>query len=251
VAEPFLVADDVTVRYGGVVAVDRVSVSVARGEVAGLIGPNGAGKTTMFGAICGTVPMAGGRVTLDGVDVSGWPAHRRARAGLGRTFQRVQLFGSLSVRDNLAFATEAPTLGARPWQLLRRDLSRPSRVDELLHDLSLAPVADRPVAALPIGVRRVVEFGRALCADPRVLLLDEPFSGLDETESAQFAAHVRAAAERAIGVLLVEHDMHVVMALCTHIHVLDFGRLIAAGDPATVRSSDAVRTAYLGSGDAA
>jgi len=248
VPEPYLCADDIVVRFGGLTAVDQVSVSVDRGETVGIIGPNGAGKSTLFGAILGTVGTAAGSVTLAGTKISTWPAHRRAQAGLGRTFQKLELFGSMTVRENLEFGTEAPTLGARPWRLLSRN--RHVATDDaalLAAELGLEPYLDQVTASLPIGVRRLVEFGRALCARPSILLLDEPSSGLDETETRQFADHIaHATRSTSIGVLLVEHDMSLVLSICERIYVLDFGKLIASGTPAEIQRSPVVREAYLG-----
>ncbi len=248
-AEPYLVAEDITVRFGGLTAVSAVSISADRGEIVGIIGPNGAGKTTLFGAIAGTVATDGGRVRLGGADVTRWPSHRRARSGLGRTFQRLEVFGSMTVGENLAFATEAAAVGDRPLRLLsRRRHQRPERVAEIIELLELGDVADVIVSALPVGAARVVQLASALCAEPRILLLDEPSSGLDASETAALGEHVaRAVHERGFGVVLIEHDMSLVLPLCSRLHVLNFGEVIASGPTTEVEQMPVVRDAYLGS----
>jgi ABC-type branched-subunit amino acid transport system ATPase component len=247
-AEPHLVATGVIVRFGGLMAVADVSIEADRGEIVGIIGPNGAGKTTLFGAIAGSVRPESGRVQLGGTDVTTWASHRRARAGLGRTFQRLEVFGSMSVRENLGYATEAGALGAGPMRLLQRNRHRHmDLVDETIDELGLGAVADVRAADLPPGLARLVELGRALCARPTMLLLDEPSSGLDGSETASLADHVVGAVRsRGIGVVLVEHDMTMVMNICERLYVLDFGRCIADGPTAEVARLPAVREAYLG-----
>ena len=250
---PFLAANDVTVRFGGLVAVDGVSIEADRGEVVGVIGPNGAGKTTLFGAIAGALRPDAGRVRLGDEDVTRWPSHRRARAGLGRTFQRLEVFGSMTVRENLVYATEAAALGSSPLRLFRRSAYRRDDVaDQTLDELDLTSVAAERAADLPPGLARLVELGRALCADPALLLLDEPSSGLDVAETAALAERIAAAvAARDLGVVLIEHDMSMVLGLCDRLYVLDFGACIAAGPAAEVARLDIVREAYLGMVDAA
>ena len=245
--DAFLVADRVAVRYGGLQAVDDVSLVADRGEVVGVIGPNGAGKTTLFNAMVGSV-RASGHVTLGGRDVTRWPVHKRARAGLGRTFQRLELFGSMTVGENLAFATEAGPMGERPLRLLRgRHHQSVDEVAAVLELLALADEADRPAGDLPPGAARRLELGRALCARPQLLLLDEPSSGLDVGETTEFGEMLRrAVADRGIGIVLVEHDVSLVVSLCTRLYVLEFGRCIASGPTAAVAASPEVRGAYLG-----
>ena len=243
-----LVASGITVRFGGLVAVDDVSVEADRGEIVGIIGPNGAGKTTLFGAISGTLRPQSGSVQLGERNVTGWPSHRRARAGLGRTFQRLEVFGSMTVRENLAYATEAGSLGASPLRLLARSRHRRlDVVDETLEQLDLIGVAEDRASDLPPGLARLVELGRALCADPAMLLLDEPSSGLDVSETASLAQHiVDAVRTRDLGVVLIEHDMTMVLSICERLYVLDFGVCIAAGPTASVAAMSTVRDAYLG-----
>ena len=244
----FLAADGVTVRFGGLVALDEVSLTAGEGEVVGLIGPNGAGKTTMFGALVGMVAMDGGRVAIDGHDAARWSAARRARAGIGRTFQRLEVFGSMTVRENLQLAAEARAVAQRPWRLLTTRRHRDDAwAEEVLELLGLGPVAHLPAGAVPLGTGRLVELGRALCGRPRLLLLDEPSSGLDPSETAAMAEVVATAvAELGVGALLIEHDMSMVTRLCERLYVLEFGRLIAEGPAAEVLASDAVQEAYLG-----
>jgi branched-chain amino acid transport system ATP-binding protein len=246
--EAHLSAVGITVRFGGLTAVDDVSVQADPGEVVGIIGPNGAGKTTLFGAIAGSLQPQAGRVRLGGRDVTGWASHRRARAGLGRTFQRLEVFGSMTVRENLAYATEAAALGASPLRLLQR--SRHRRLDvvaDTLDQLGLGEVADERAGDLPPGSARLVELGRALCAAPTMLLLDEPSSGLDVRETAVLAGHVvDAVRTRGLGVVLIEHDMTMVLGICERLYVLDFGACIAEGPTAEVARLPVVRDAYLG-----
>ena len=243
-----LVATGITVRFGGLVAVDDVSVEADRGEIVGVIGPNGAGKTTLFGAMAGTLRPQHGTVHLGGHDVTGWPSHRRARAGLGRTFQRLEVFGSMTVRENLAFATEAGTLGASPVRLLQRNRhQRPDLVEDSLDRLGLRDVEGERAGDLPPGLARLVELGRVLCAAPSMLLLDEPSSGLDPAETAALADHVvEAVRATGIGVVLIEHDMSMVLGICERLYVLDFGACIAAGPTDVVAHLPEVREAYLG-----
>ncbi len=235
---------EVSVRFGGHLALDQASVAAHAGEVTGLIGPNGAGKTTMFNAITGLLTPTSGRILLGDEDVTGTSLHRRARAGLARTFQQLELFTMLSVRDNIRVAADV----RRRWS---RDRSDPAVVtDEIIDQVGLRAVADDRVTSLPTGQGRLVELGRALACKPQVLLLDEPASGQDETETARFGALLRELAASGTAVLLVEHDMSLVMDVCDIVHVLDLGRMIAGGDPASVQADPAVLEAYLGTSSA-
>lgn len=231
---------EVSVLFGGVRALSGVSVTAEAGCVTGLIGPNGAGKTTLFNVISGLQPAREGRVLLGGVDVSGWSPTRRARQGLGRTFQRLELFSVLTVRENLTVAADL-----RP-AARRRDRPTAALVGEIVERLGLGDVADERADALPTGRARLVELGRALASEPRVLLLDEPASGLDAHETAQLGALLPTIADDSLAVLLVEHDVHLVMSTCTRVHVLDFGRLLAVGTPAEIQADERVLAAYLG-----
>lgn len=225
----------VTVSFGGRAALRSVDLTASAGTVTGLIGPNGAGKTTLFNVVCGLQAPDHGRVLLDGEDVTDLPPFKRARRGLARTFQRLEPFGLLSVRDNVRLAA-ASRAGADPGR----------RADELLERLGIADLADVRADRLPTGQARVVELARALATEPRVLLLDEPASGQDLHETARFASVVHEVAAGGVAVVLVEHDVQLVMDLCETIHVLDLGLVLASGDPATIRSDPAVLAAYLG-----
>jgi len=247
-----LVADALVVRYGGLVAVDGVSLAAPPGRLTGLIGPNGAGKTTIFNACTGLVRPTAGRVLLDGHDVTRLSLPRRAQRGLGRTFQRIELFDSLTVRENVELGREGALAGSSPWRQLvarRPDRSEVAAAAEAaLETCGLAHLASRPAGALPTGSRRLVELARVLAGDYRVLLLDEPSSGLDDGESARFGEILtRVVAERGVGILLVEHHMGLVLDVCDHLYVLDFGRLLFQGTPDEAVASSEVRAAYLGS----
>ena len=245
---------EVTVRFGGLIAVSDVSVSVPPAGIVGLVGPNGAGKSTLFGVLSGLLRPTRGTVALNGRDVTDSSPQHRAALGLARTFQHPELFAGLSVRDHLVLAQRARHEKSRVWSdlltlgSLRR--ARPvetERVDQLVELLGLGPLAARPALGMPLGVARLIELGRALATDPEVLLLDEPSSGLDSSESEQFETTLlRLARERAISVLLVEHDVEMVMRMCGTVYVLDFGCCIACGTPEQIRSDPAVRAAYLG-----
>jgi branched-chain amino acid transport system ATP-binding protein len=230
----------VSVRFGAHRALVDVDLEVDAGTIVGLIGPNGAGKTTMFNAVSGVQPCDG-RVLLDGKDISTAPMHKRAWLGLHRTFQRLEVFGSMSAFDNIRTAAEiSPRAHRRP----RRAAS--GIAHEVVERLGLGPVAHRRADALPTGQARLVELGRVLAAGPRMVLLDEPASGLDEHETAGFAAVLTTLAADGMGILLVEHDMALVMQLCSRIYVLDLGTVIACGTPAEVREDPRVQAAYLG-----
>lgn len=234
---------EVSVRFGGLRALDDVSFAVEAGHVTGLIGPNGAGKTTLFNVITGLQPPDAGRLAVEGTDITHAKPHERARLGIGRTFQRLETFGSLSVRDNVLVAAEM----RRGWSRERFDVH--DLVDDVIGRIGLTDVIDERVDKLPTGTARLVEVARALAAKPRVLLLDEPSSGLNESETQAVGSLLRDLAANGLGVLLVEHDMSFVMGTCEHIHVLDFGRLIAEGAPDQIQADPAVRAAYLGSAD--
>jgi ABC-type branched-subunit amino acid transport system ATPase component len=248
-----LSADSVTVRFGGLTALSDASIDVPQGDIVGLIGPNGAGKTTLFDVISGFTLPNHGRVRFGGKDITHASPTRRARMRIGRTFQKLELFGRLTVRDNLLVAAET---GARLWlasDLLhlpgrhREERRAGERVDAILDLLDLRWARDRRAADLPVGTARIVELGRALCIDPVILLLDEPSSGLDSGETSAFGDLLRRInEERGVGILLVEHDMDLVLDVCRHITVLDFGRVIAAGAPGEIVDDPAVRQAYLG-----
>jgi branched-chain amino acid transport system ATP-binding protein len=236
-----LEANEVTVRFGGLLALDDTSIRVEPGCVTGLIGPNGAGKTTLFNVITGLQPPNLGRVVLEDRDITRRRPHQRARLGIARTFQRLEAFGSLTARENVLVALEM----RRRWAKDRYDAV--AVADELLAEVGIAHVADRKVELLPTGTARLVELARALAVAPKVLLLDEPSSGLDEMETDTLGELLLKLADRGLGILLVEHDMPFVMATCTHIDVLDFGRIIARGGPKEIQENALVQDAYLGS----
>ena len=233
-----------TVRFGGNLALDDVSIEAEPGVVTGLIGPNGAGKTTLFNVVTGLLPPNAGRVVLDGRDITKTNPTRRARLGLARTFQRLELFTLLSVRENIRVAADIRKGYAR-------DGSNPAAVvEEIIERVGLGAVADARVDSLPTGQCRLVELGRSLATRPKVLLLDEPASGQDEDETEQFAVLLRQLAAEGVAVLLVEHDVQLVMSVCSMVHVLDFGSIIARGSASEIQRDEAVLAAYLGSGTA-
>ena len=247
-----LVVEELTVRYGGIAAVSEASFAAPSGRVTGLIGPNGAGKTTTFNACSGFVRPSAGRVHLLGADVTRESPSARAQRGLGRTFQRMELFDTLTVEENLALGLEARLAGGRPLRHLfstgaeRRQVR--AATEEVLELCGLASSRCEMVGALSTGQRRLVDFGRILAGGFSMLLLDEPSSGLDTAETTRFGEVVtEVVAARGCGVLLVEHDMSLVMSVCDYLYVLDFGELVFEGTPAEVQSSEIVRAAYLGS----
>ncbi len=247
-------AKDVSVRFGGLQALDSVSLEVPNRGIVGLIGPNGAGKTTLFDAVTGVNDPTSGRILLFGRDVTGWPAHRRARLGVGRTFQRLELFGSLTALENLIVAVESEfRRGGVFSDLFALPESVETRADAadhaqlVLEKVGLGEYAHMRAGDLPIGLARMVELGRALCTFPRLLLLDEISSGLSPEESRGLAVLIRGLRDdEGKSILVVEHDMPFVLGLCDYVYVLDFGKLIAEGTPEVIRRDPAVQAAYLG-----
>jgi branched-chain amino acid transport system ATP-binding protein len=237
---------DVSVVYGGVAAVDSVTLAVEEGTVTGLIGPNGAGKTTMIDAVTGFAPTASGTITFGGRRIDRLAPHRRAAGGLARTFQSLELFEDLTVRENLLVAADR----ARWWSPLVDVVAPRRREPETLAwalDLfGLSPYADRLPAALSHGQRKRVGIARALVASPRLVLLDEPAAGLDTAESAQLGTQLLGLPEHGITVFLIDHDMGLVLSVCETVAVIDFGTLIAIGPPDAIRTDEAVIKAYLG-----
>jgi ABC-type branched-subunit amino acid transport system ATPase component len=250
-----LTATDIQVRFGGLVAVDGADLDAPIGRITGLIGPNGAGKTTTFNVCCGFVRPERGTVRFDGTDITKTSAARRARLGLGRTFQRLELFRTLSVRRNVELAAQSVHIGNDPLTQLgligggrRVRHEARQRADELLELVGLADIAHHLAGAISTGQGRLLELARALARNPRLLLLDEPSSGLDVAETAAFGRLLRRlVAEHDVGILLVEHDMELVLGICQWIYVLDLGRPLMEGTPEDVAASASVREAYLGS----
>jgi branched-chain amino acid transport system ATP-binding protein len=246
-----LEARGITKRFSGITALDDISLDVAPGEVVGLIGPNGAGKTTFFNCLLGMLRPEAGTVVFDGRDVTGLPVYRRARLGIGRTFQRLELFSGMTVREHFLVTERARSGTGRLWKdLLNR--SKPTAEEQalaarMLDIVGLQAEADKPVESLSLGRGRLVELGRALMTQPKLLLLDEPSSGLDVKETAGLADKLAAVqAEHEFAVLLVEHDVEMVSNLVTRLYVFDFGELIAGGPTADVLGDESVRKAYLG-----
>jgi branched-chain amino acid transport system ATP-binding protein len=244
-AEALLRVEELTVRYGGLAAVDRVSLEVPDGGIVGLIGPNGAGKTSFIDAITGFTAAAGS-IRLDGEAIETLAPHQRARRGIVRTFQSLELFDDLSIRENLAVAADRPR-----WWTTFVDAIRPHRghaddVEWALDAVGLAGFGDRLPTELANGPRHMVALARALVSRPRLALLDEPAAGLDTQETAELAARLRALPGLGVSVLLVDHDMGLVLGVCDTVAVLDFGTVIASGPPAAIRADPEVVRAYLG-----
>ena len=252
-----LEAQAVTMRFGGIVALDAVEFHANTQAITGLVGPNGAGKTTLFAILSGLMRPRSGRVLLDGRDVTRSSPQRRTRLGLARTFQRLELFSEMTVREHLVVAHRVKNGRDRTFV---RDLvglgGRPSAgeneaIDATLTLLGLESVANQPVVLLPLGTGRIVEIARALATEPKLVLLDEPTSGLDVHETKQVADALRAVRDqRGVAFVVVEHDVELVLEISESITVLDFGKVIATGTPAEIRSSAEVQAAYLGSATA-
>ena len=230
----------VSMKFGGAMALTTVDVQADAGAITGLIGPNGAGKTTLFNCITGLLEPTSGVVLLEGHEISDLPPFKRARKGVARTFQRLELFTSLSVRDNIRVAGEI----RNRWGGSKGDPAK--EADRVIELLGLTALADREVAEIPTGMARRVEMGRALMTRPKILLLDEPASGQDEQETEEFGELLLHLCEQGTAILLVEHDVALVMKVCSYIQVLDFGRIIAAGSPEQIQTNPAVLEAYLG-----
>jgi len=248
-------ASGITVRFGGLTAVDDAGLQVREGEIVGLIGPNGAGKTTLFNALLGLNDPAAGSVALFGRDVTGWPVHRRSALGVGRTFQVLQLFPDMTVTDNLLVATHLQNrtgllsgLFATRAARVRERAAR-ARVATALAAMQLEEFADRLAGGLPFGVLRLVEIARTLVTGAPLVCLDEPASGLDSTETERLIEWLHALRDAGVSLLVIEHDVEMVTRLCDRIYVLDQGKLIAVGTPAEIRADPAVRASYLGDDD--
>lgn len=232
--------EDVVVRFGVLQAVSQASIEVIEGRVTGLIGPNGAGKTTLFNVITGLQEPTSGKVFFEGKDITNKNPFKRARMGIARTFQKLEVFGSLSARENILVAAEQ----RKTWDRSGYDTKKVC--DEILAKVGLSDVSEFMVGTLPTGTARLVELARALALNPKVLLLDEPSSGLNEEETEEMASLLKTFVDEGLAVLLVEHDMSFVMGTCEFIHVLDFGTIIATGTPSEVQADPQVQAAYLG-----
>jgi len=238
-----LLAEQITVRFGGIQALNEVDVSVRAGTVHGLIGPNGAGKTTLFNVITGLQPPTRGRVRFDGTDITRSSPHVRARRGMARTFQRLELFDTLTARENVQMAAETQR------RRLPSGTSPAAITERLLAQVGLLDIADEPTDSLPTGLARLVELARAMATTPSVLLLDEPSAGLNQEETTALGKILVSLASEGMAVLLVEHDMSLVMSVCDEVTVLHYGEIITSGDPAAVQADPAVQAAYLGTED--
>jgi branched-chain amino acid transport system ATP-binding protein len=248
---PLLAVTEISIGFGGLLALDEVSMSVHRGEVVGVIGPNGAGKTTLFNVICGFVHPSSGRITYRGATLHRHHPHDLAKLGIARTLQGVGLCAGLTVRENVMLGAQ-PMLRSDPassflglWRSSREERRVAVRAMEILEDLGAAEYAAQLPRALPYAMQKRTALARALMAEPQLLMLDEPASGLSETEMAAFGTQIRGLTSR-MAVLLVEHHMDLVMSVCDRIVVLNFGQVIAQGTPSEIRANPEVATAYLG-----
>lgn len=252
---PCIEAKGITQRFGGLVALNNVDLVVQPGTITGLVGPNGAGKSTLFGVLSGLLQPTQGQVFMDGVDVTSASPQKRAHLGLARTFQHPELFASLSVREHVVLGYRMRHSKSRIVTDLfngrglfgKPDKAETERVDELLEEVNLTSIQHSSVLGLPLGTSRLVEVARALATDPKVMLMDEPSSGLDVSETEDLANTMRkVVAEHGVSLLFVEHDVPLVLGLCDFVHVIDFGAKIAEGTPEEIRNNAAVRAAYLG-----
>jgi branched-chain amino acid transport system ATP-binding protein len=241
-----LTVESLRVQYGGVVAVDDVSFEIAAGQLVGLIGPNGAGKTTLVDALTGSVRPAQGRVVFDGVDVTGRAAYRLARAGIARTFQSVELFGDLNVRENLLVAAETPSVFGALAGVFKPAGVLPDAVEWAIEVTRIGDIAERYPDEISHGQRKVVGVARALATRPKLLLLDEPAAGLDTDETRELGERLRGLTGHGVTQLLIDHDMGLVLEVCDRVAVIDFGKLIAFGTPSEIRANPRVVEAYLG-----
>lgn len=251
---PVFEARDIVVRFGGLTALDEVTISVPPASLIGLVGPNGAGKSTFFSVCTGLLRADEGRQFLSGFDITTWKPQERTRHGLALTFQHPDLFMGLTVSDHLRLAYRSRHHRRRLWldmftggSLRGGGSAEEERIDKILDQVSLREFASTVVDVLPLGTRKLVEVGRALATTPTVLLLDEPLAGLDHVEATELGRALKdIVANESIALILVEHDVSMVLSLCSYLYVLDFGKLLAEGTPEEMRSNVAVRAAYLG-----
>jgi len=239
---PLLDVKEVSVKFGGHMALHGVTMSIEPGRITGLIGPNGAGKTTLFNVITGLQDTVRGKVLMNGIDVTGAAPHDRGQRGMARTFQRLELFGSLTAYENLQVAAEIKRL----WGGGQEGPSADERVESAVELIGMRPFIHKRADVLTTGQARLVELGRAIVTRPKVLLLDEPASGLDADETDYFGTILKGLAKGGMGILIVEHDVPLVMRLCAQIYVLDFGQMIAEGAPSEIQANQRVIEAYLG-----
>lgn len=244
----------ITQRFGGITALDDISFSMAQGEITGVIGPNGAGKTTLFNIITGIYTQTSGEILLDGTDISHLPAERLSSRGLVRTFQNIELFGSMTVLENVMVGLHTRSRSGifscmvkAPWHLREEGRIR-TRAREWLDFCGIADLADQVAGSLPFGKGRLLEIARAMAVEPRVMLMDEPAAGLNNRETFELAGLIRRIRDAGVTVALVEHDMELVMDICDRIVVLNLGSKLAEGTPREIQENPAVIAAYLGEG---